>query len=337
MNTNRDKAGRPEVSVVIPMYNERENAPATLAAVAAELEGVGVDFELVPVNDGSVDGTDRVLADMAAADGRIRPAGYAVNAGRGRALRTGFEAARGEIVCSIDADLSYSPDHVTTMLRTLRQRPEIDVVLASAYMPGGRAEGVPAKRLWISRLGNRLLSLAMPGRFSTITCVVRAYRRRVLESLDLESDGKEIHLEILSKVLSLGFRVLEVPAVLRNRRQGTSKARVGPTVLSHLHFTFVERPILLFGFLGMICILIGIGIGAYIAYLWRMASLNPARPMMTLMVLLLLGGLQLVSFGLLAVLIGLNRRELYRIQRQNRDTRRLLEERTRPGDPPGEG
>jgi hypothetical protein len=201
------------------------------------------------------------------------------------------------------------------MLRTLRQRPEVDVVLASAYMPGGRAEGVPASRLWVSKLGNRLLSLAMPGRFSTITCVVRAYRRRVLDSLDLESDGKEIHLEILSKVLSLGYRVIEVPAVLRSRKKGVSKGRMGPTILSHLHFTFVERPILLFGFLGLFCILIGVAIGAYIVHLWRIASLNPARPLMTVMVLLILGGLQLVSFGLLAVLIGLNRRELYRIER----------------------
>ncbi len=321
METKSDVTGRPEISVVIPMYNERENAAETLAEVAAELGRAGIDFELVPVNDGSTDGTGDVLAELASRDGRIRPAGYPVNAGRGRALRTGFAAARGEIVGSIDADLSYSPDHVTAMLRLLRERPEIDVVLASAYMTGGRSEGVPARRLWVSKLGNRLLSLAMPGRFSTITCVVRAYRRRVLEALDLESDGKEIHLEILSKALSLGYKVLEMPAVLRSRKKGSSKARIGPTIASHLHFTFVERPILLFGFLGMLCILLGVGIGAYMVYLWRIASLNPARPLMTLMVLLVLGGLQLVSFGLLAVLIGLNRRELYRIERllKNRD------------------
>ena len=82
---------KPLISVVIPMFNEVENAAATLSRVAETL--AGLDYELVPVNDGSLDGTWAELERLAAADARIRPQGYAVNAGRGRALRTGFKAA----------------------------------------------------------------------------------------------------------------------------------------------------------------------------------------------------------------------------------------------------
>ena len=74
-------------------------------------------------------------------------------------------------------------------------------------MPGGGVQNVPFHRLWISKLGNKMLRLAMPNRIYTSTGIFRAYRRKVLDSLELESDGKEIHLEILSKAIALGFRV----------------------------------------------------------------------------------------------------------------------------------
>jgi len=316
---NHPDAPRPELSVVIPMYNEEENAPETLRLAAEALDRAGVDYELVPVDDGSADGTWSALQQAARANARVRPAGYRVNFGRGRALKTGFAQARGRIVCAIDADLSYSPDHILRMLETLRKRQEVDIVLASAYMPGGRTEGVPFWRLLLSRYGNHLLSAAMPGKIHTITCVVRAYRREVLERLDIESDGKEIHLEILAKALSLGYRITEIPAVLRARRKGKSKAKVKSTIASHLMFSFIERPILLFGFLGLFATAMAFLAGGYIVYLWQSGVLNPVRPLMTLMTLLFLGGLQLISFGLLAMLVGINRKELYRIERQNRE------------------
>ncbi len=338
MNSSPEKTfSRPSLSVVIPMFNEAENARHTLTAVAEVLERSGLgDFELVPVNDGSTDGTDAILAEAAHADPRVRPAGYPVNVGRGRALKTGFAAARGELVAAIDADLSYSPDHVVRMARALTENPGVDIVLASAYMPGGRVESVPFSRLMISKLGNRLIRATLPGNIRTITCVVRAYRREVLERLDIESDGKEIHLEILAKALSLGYKVMEIPATLTSRKRGTSKSRVFPVVSSHLAFVFAERPFLLFGLMGFFAMLCSLLLGGYLVYLWQTAALNPNRPFMTLLVLLFLGGIQLLSFGLLAILIVSNRRELYRIERQNRELRLLLERRTEPDLPQSE-
>lgn len=327
MNDSQKHDKRPRISVVIPMFDEVDLAEETLDKLVEHLEGEGLDFELIPVNDGSTDKTAERLERIAERDRRIRPTGYSTNEGRGKALRTGFAAARGEIICSIDADLSYSPDHIVAMLNTLDERPDVDVVLASAYMPGGKTKNVPLKRLLVSKFGNLLLSAAMPGRLHTMTCVVRAYRREVLDGLDLESNGKEIHLEILAKVLTLGHKVLEIPATLSARDRGKSKSKVRPTVLSHLTFAFVERPILLFGLLGLWSAVIGLIVGFYIVYLWQAETLNPIRPLMTIMTLLLLGGLQLLSFGLLAMLIGRNRRELYRIERRNREILNAMEKR----------
>ncbi|MGB9642771.1 MAG: glycosyltransferase, partial [Candidatus Ratteibacteria bacterium] len=130
---------------------------------------------------------------------------------------------------SIDADLSYDPKYILNLIEALQNDSNIDFVLASPYMPGGGVKDVPTLRLWISKLGNKILRFAMPNRIHTSTGIFRAYRKKVLDSLELESDGKEIHLEILSKALALGFRVKEVPAVLTGRKKGRSKFKISKT------------------------------------------------------------------------------------------------------------
>jgi len=313
------------LSVVVPMFNESENAASTLEQLGAACALLDVPYELIPVNDGSTDDTEFVLAGLGRADGRIRPVSYAPNAGRGRALRKGFAAARGRVVCSTDADLSYAPEYVPAMASVLLDHDDVDFVVGSPYIEGGGAEGVPWFRLAISRWGNRILALAMAGGIHTVTGVLRGYRREVLQSLELESDGKEIHLEILAKAQAAGFRGVEIPAVLRKRQKGKSKFRLRATAWSHLLFSWHERPMLLFGAVGLAVIACGIAVGAYLAWHWWQGGLNPNRPLMTLFPLLLIGGLQIVLFGFLGSQMAHLRRELYKIQRQNRQQTRLLE------------
>jgi glycosyltransferase involved in cell wall biosynthesis len=311
------------LSVVVPMFNESENAESTLARITEACTLLGAPFELIPVNDGSTDDTATVLARLAAADTRIRPVSYTPNAGRGRALRRGFAAARGLLVASTDADLSYAPEYVPAMAQVLLDHREIDFVVGSPYIAGGGAEGVPWFRLAVSRWGNRILALAMGGRIHTVTGVLRAYRRSVLDLLELESDGKEIHLEILAKAQAAGFAGAEIPAVLRKRQKGKSKFRLRATAWSHLVFSWHERPMLLFGVIGLGVILAGLGLGAYLVWHWWQGTLNPNRPLMTLFPLLLIGGLQIVLFGFLGSQMANLRRELYKIQRQNRQNAAL--------------
>ena len=306
-----------DLSVVIPMYNEAENAETTLRRVGEVLASFQGAYEIIAVDDGSLDSTRETLGRLAEKNKRIRVVSYPRNSGRGMALRKGFQASRGEIVVSIDADISYDPTYIVGFMDTLNREHDVDVVLASPYMPGGGVQDVPFFRLWISKTGNRILRFAMPNRIYTSTGIFRAYRRKVLESLELESDGKEIHLEILSKVIALGYRVKEMPAVLKGRKRGRSKFKFKKTAVSHLVFSFFEKPMMIFGFLGLLTLGAGGLIGIYVVYLRYAGTLTPGRPLVTFALLLILGGIQILSFGFIAIQIGSLRREILRIQKEN--------------------
>jgi dolichol-phosphate mannosyltransferase len=313
-----------DLSIVIPMYNEAENVKTTLDRVEETLTPFQGSYEIVAVDDGSQDHTREILKDLASQNGHIKVVSYSRNTGRGMALRKGFKASEGEIVVSIDADLSYDPGYIFDLVETLRREEETDVVLASPYMPGGGVRDVPFVRLWISRLGNRVLRFSMPNRIYTSTGIFRAYRRRVLEALELESDGKEIHLEILSKVIALGYRVKEMPAILTSRKKGKSKFKFRKTALSHLVFSFFEKPMMIFGFLGLLTLGAGGVIGLYVGYLRFTGTLTPGRPLITFALLLILGGIQILSFGFIAIQLVSLRREILRIQRENLEMKERL-------------
>jgi glycosyltransferase involved in cell wall biosynthesis len=306
------------------MFNEAENVEATIGQVEQALASFQGAYEIIAVNDGSFDNTLEILERVASQNEKVRVVSFLKNFGRGMALRTGFKESKGEIVVSIDADLSYDPHYIVDLVKTLRTEQDIDFVLASPYMPGGGVKNVPLLRLWISKLGNKILRLAMPNRIYTSTGIFRAYRRKVLESLELESDGKEIHLEILSKAIALGFRVKEIPVVLANRKKGRSKFKFRKTAISHLVFSVFEKPMMIFGFIGLLTLSIGLLIGVYVAYLRFAGELTPGRPLITFAILLILGGIQILSFGFIAIQIVSLRREILRIQKENLELRKEL-------------
>jgi glycosyltransferase involved in cell wall biosynthesis len=316
-----------DLSIIIPMFNEAENVEATLNRVEGALASFQGTYEIIAVNDGSIDDTLELLNRLESQNEKIKVVSYSKNIGRGMALRKGFQESKGEIVVSIDADLSYDPRYINDLVNPLRTEEDIDLVLASPYMPGGGVQDVPALRLWISKLGNIILRFAMPNRIYTSTGIFRAYRKRVLDSLELESDGKEIHLEILSKAMALGYRVKEVPAILTGRKKGRSKFKFKKTAASHLVFSVFEKPMIVFGFLGLLTLGIGFLIGLYIAYLRFTGGLTPGRPLITFAILLILGGIQILSFGFIAIQIVSLRREILRIQKENLELRKDLRNR----------
>jgi dolichol-phosphate mannosyltransferase len=313
-----------DLSIVIPMFNEAENAESTLNRVEEVLASFTGTYEIIAVNDGSLDDTLETLNRLAEQDRKLKVVSYPKNVGRGMALRKGFKESRGEVIVSIDADLSYSPQYILDLVETLRGEPEVDLVLASPYMPGGGVQNVPLLRLWVSKWGNKILRLAMPNRIYTSTGIFRAYRKKVLDSLEIESDGKEIHLEILSKALALGYRVKESPAILTSRKKGKSKFRFRKTALSHLVFSAFEKPMIIFGFIGLLTLGVGFLIGIYVAYLRFLGELTPGRPLITLSLLLILGGIQILSFGFIALQIVSLRREILRVQKENLELKKEI-------------
>jgi len=314
-NFDSHHSQRPDVSIVVPMHNEMENLPGTIDRIADAMLVTGHTFEIVAVDDGSTDTTSKRLREMAAEDARLRVVSYVKNRGRGYALRRGFGASQGRIIASIDADLSYAPGHLAGMLKILDESPEVDFVVGSPYAKGGDTVNVPRGRLFTSRWGNRVLGLAMPGKLTAVTGILRAYRREVLDVLDLESNDKEIHLEIVSKALAAGFVPAEMPSVLTGRQRGKSKFLLKATIASHLLFSFYEKPVMLFGVVGALILGLGLGAGVHLVYLWQTGTLNPSRPLVSLTVILLVAGLQVILFGFLGSQIVQVRRELYRTQR----------------------
>jgi dolichol-phosphate mannosyltransferase len=314
-----------DVTVIIPMFNEEENAKITLDRITRVLDSTTKSWEMIAIDDGSTDHTQKVVEEYSRFNRCVRLISYPQNRGRGKALRVGFAHARGEIICTTDADLSYDEKYIIKMIEALDQNPDVDLVVGSPYVQGGKAEGVPFHRLFLSKWGNKVLGFAMKGGLSTVTGVLRAYRRECINSIELESDGKEIHLEILSKASAMGYKAKELPATLRTRTRGKSKFRFKATAVSHLIFSFFEKPMILFGAIGLFMLFLGFLGGIYVICLWRKGTLNPNRPLMTLMVLLIVAGIQIILFGFLGTQLVHLRKEIYKVQRENKNLEKQIE------------
>lgn len=314
-----------KISVIIPMYNEEDNVERTLEEVDEVLRSYS-DYEIVMVDDGSSDNTLKLIEYLARENAHTKIFSHQVNMGMGRALRTGFEKSTGDIIVTIDADLSYSAEHIPKLADELINNETIDIAVGSPYMVGGAVHNVPLTRLIISKIANKFVGYSLSENLSTVTAVIRAYRKEVLESLELESNGTDINLEILSKASATKYRIKEVPAVLEGRKLGTSKLKFRAKTISHVLFSFYERPIILFGAIGFILCFIGIISAIYLFYEFLMGTLDPTRPLMLFMVLMILSGIQILIFGFVATQISLLKREIYIVQKENKMMRKKMKE-----------
>jgi glycosyltransferase involved in cell wall biosynthesis len=211
-----------ELSIVVPVYREGEAARGVLEGLATT---VAAPHEIVVVYDEADDPTVPVIADVARTHPQVRGVRNELGRGPALALRAGFAAARGEAVLVTMGDASDDPADIARMLERIRAG--CDVVAASRYMAGGRQEGGPAVKTFLSRLAGRSLHLLVGLPTSDATSAFKMYRRAVLERLAIESrDGFEISLEITVKAFLAGYRICEVPTVWRDRVAGASNFRL---------------------------------------------------------------------------------------------------------------
>jgi dolichol-phosphate mannosyltransferase len=229
-----------DLSIVIPCYNEVANVSklqAEFHPVAAELAKTR-SVEVVFVDDGSTDGTCRALVETFGngieSDVLVKFEQHQANRGLGAALRTGFSAARGEVVLTTDSDGTYKFSEIPQLLSRLT--PGVDIVTASPYHPEGTVVGVPAYRLLFSRACSAIYRLLADWHVYTYTCLFRAYRREVIKNVTFASDGFLAGTELMVKAMLVGYQVAEYPAVLYRREYGESKAKLVQTVLAHLRF-----------------------------------------------------------------------------------------------------
>jgi glycosyltransferase involved in cell wall biosynthesis len=240
-----------QLSVVCPFFNEAQIIEQAVLGLLEQLCTLECTWELIVVDDGSKDASREIVRRIAERRPELRVLGYAHNRGRGHALRTGIAAARGEVIVTTEIDLSWGADIVHRLVAAMKEWPDADVVVASPHLPGGGYRNVPARRVFFSRFGNRVIRACMGDLVTMNTGMTRAYRREVIQSLPLIEDGKEFHLEVILKATAFGFRIREIPATLEwkeykhsgRRVARKSSSSVRKLVVSHSLFSLFANPV----------------------------------------------------------------------------------------------
>lgn len=310
-----------ELSVITPTYNEELCVQETVERLVRIISGLGVSWELIVINDGSIDNTGEMLSHAASTVENIRVVSYRENRGRGYALRRGINISRGTFIITVEFDLNYGEDIISQLYNELLTS-EADIVIASPYARGGKVENVPVTRALLSRWGNRILARTISASVTTLTGMTRGYRGNTIRTLPLNNDGKEVNLEILSKAIMLGMRITEVPATLRwalktnKKPTRKSKSKSGKLILSHLLFASNEAPIFLFGTIGGIILAAGVILGLYLAYLYFVCGQLIGERIVLILTttFLVISGLSIFLFCFLSYQIRHLQRELLRSQ-----------------------
>jgi len=225
-----------KLSLIIPCYNEEEGIPplaAKIEPVLKEIQKRG-ELELIFVDDGSKDKTLELLKNYfgSRADTKIIP--HVKNGNLGAAMRTGFAAATGDFVATMDSDCTYDPRGLLEMLDLFDEKTAI--VTASPYHPQGGVKNVPAYRLFLSK-GIALAYRFVTGiKIHTFTALFRVYQNNVVKSVSFSSPDFLATAEILVNAHTAGYGIKEYPSVLHVREYGVSKIRLLRVMRSHAKY-----------------------------------------------------------------------------------------------------
>jgi glycosyltransferase involved in cell wall biosynthesis len=288
------------VSIVVPLLNEE----ATVADVYAEsrkaLDPAGFDWELVFVDDGSTDGSYRELVRLHAAYTNVRVVRLRRNFGKAAALAAGFDAASGEIVVTMDADLQDDPAEIPRLIEKLDEG--FDLV---AGWKRDRKDSW--SRRFVSHVYNSATRLATGVNLHDMNCGLKAYRAEVLENVQLYG---ERHRFVPVLAHHLGFSVTEIPVNHRPRLNGTSRFGIerylrSPFDLLTMVFMgrYRYRPLHLFGGVGLTLGVAGGGILLYLTAVKIGGAGIGGRPLLLLGVLLVVVGIQFLSLGLIGEML----------------------------------
>ena len=216
-------SGRPQVSVILPTYNERENIEELVQGIDDALDGKW-SYEIIVVDDNSPDDTAGAVRRLADQFPAVRLLERLQKSGLASAIAAGFSMAEGEIWVMMDADLSHRPADLPELLNGLAQS---DISVGSRYVEGGRIPGWSIHRRAISRLASGFARLWLGLKVRDATSGFAAFRRQSIAPLlgSLDPRGFKLLLEIL--VRAPDARVVEVPIVFADRRHGKSKFNIG--------------------------------------------------------------------------------------------------------------
>ncbi len=290
----------PELSIVVPLYNEAESLPSLVDQLLAALRPLGRSFELVLVDDGSSDDTAAVLRHLAAQTPELVAVLLRRNYGQTPAMSAGFDASRGALIVTLDGDLQNDPADIPLLLDRLEQG--FDLVSGWRHQ---RQDPAMSRKL-PSRVANRLIARVTGVRLHDYGCSLKAYRRELVEDMNLYG---ELHRFLPALAFIEGARISEVKVNHRARSFGTSKYGIDRTfrVLMDLLTVwfmkrFLTRPMYVFGFGGLLSVALGLVLSFYLLGLKLQGFDIGSRPLLLVAVLAMICGVQLFCFGLLAEL-----------------------------------
>ena len=300
MHAASGPAANPELSIVVPLFNEEESLPLLVDRLLAALRPLARSFELVLVDDGSADGTGAVLRGLASSTPELEAVLLRRNYGQTPAMSAGFDASRGAVIITLDGDLQNDPADIPMLLEQLEQG--YDLVSGWRHQRQDNA----VSRLLPSRIANRLIAGVTGVKLHDYGCSLKAYRRELVEDMNLYG---ELHRFLPALAFIEGARISEVKVNHNARQFGQSKYGIDRTfrVLMDLLTVwfmkrFLTRPMYVFGFGGISAIAVGLVLSLMLL-LQKFAGADiGTRPLLLVAVLALIAGVQLFCFGLLAEL-----------------------------------
>jgi glycosyltransferase involved in cell wall biosynthesis len=297
------RTATPDVSIVVPIYNEVDNLPDLIERIAQAMAGQPLSFELLAVDDGSKDGSRERLRELAATRPWLRPVLLARNYGQSSALQAGFDRVRGRYVVTLDADLQNEPGDIPLLLQRLETDPDVDMV------SGWRKDRQDAEisRKLPSRIANKLISNATGVHLHDYGCALKAYRRPIIDRIRLYG---ELHRFIPSLAKEAGARITEVPVRHHARTRGVSKYGIDRTfrvildlILIVFFMRYRQRPLHAFGGLGLWLAAPGGLILLYLLVVKLLGHDIGGRPLLLIGVMLILMGAQMIVAGLIGELL----------------------------------
>lgn len=308
-------SARPEVSILVPAKDEAENLPLFMEQARAALGSAPQRYEVVVIDDGSVDDTWSVLQRLTAQYPFLKAVRHGVRRGIADALRTGYLHSRGSILVFYPADLQYKPEDIPRLVAPILAG-ESDIVT-------GYKEG-KYEKAFVSGIYNRMSRSLFKVTVRDLNSV-KAYRREVMDMLPNRPDW---HRYMVVMAAAGGFTVSEVPVPLYPRHAGQSKFGIGRIPVGLLdmlavwfELRFARKPLLLFGMLGAALFVVGVLVGI-IAILWRVIGGVGFRPLINLVETCLTVGSVFFATGLMGELIAAQRAELSQLAARIEDLSR---------------
>jgi glycosyltransferase involved in cell wall biosynthesis len=291
-----------DISVVLPIYNEKDNLVPLLDELQGVLDATGKEYEVIAVDDGSNDGSVEVLKSVAADRKRLKALFFRRNCGQAAAFDAGFRAAQGEVVVTMDADRQNDPADIPGMLAKLDDG--FDLVTGWRK---DRKDGFTTRKL-PSRIANFIIRRLTGTRIHDLGCSLKVYRKQVTNEMRLYG---EMHRFISVLAEGLGARVGEVVVNHRPRVAGHTKYGLARTIKVLLDLTTVwfmrryqTKPIYVFGGLGVLMVFVGMTISGVVLYeKFADGTWVHRNPLFLIAITCLLMGMQSVGTGILAELL----------------------------------